>query len=382
MLKILNDIYTAADNGSPTCLVALDLSAAFDTLDHVTLLDRLETSFGLTDSALEWIRSYLTERSQRVCTGGICSPYHACPHGVPQGSVLGPILFSLFVAPVAHVIRSFDLTFHQYADDTQLYISVDRRNVPVSLDSLDSCTGELEDWFTHNGLALNPSKSEVMFLGTRPQVRAIGQVPVVKVAGHEIHPSDTIKNLGVVLDSELTFSKHIDMICKASCYHIRALRHIKQSIDSQTLKTIACAIVGAKLDYCNSILHGISVGNLNRLQRVQNMLARVVTGTKKFDHITPILKDLHWLPMARRIDFKLATIVFNVRKSKQPEYLSALVIDYEQSRSLRSENKRFIYTPRTNTKLAGRRFSSAAPAIWNNLPCDIRTCEDLGTFKA
>ena len=191
-----------------------------------------------------------------------------------------------------------------------------------------------------------------------------------------------IKNLGDVLDSDVDIvDVHIDMICKASCYHIRALRHIKQSIDSQTLKTIACAIVGAKLDYCNSILHGISVGNLNRLQRVQNMLARVVTGTKKFDHITPILKDLHWLPMARRIDFKLATIVFNVRKSKQPEYLSALVIDYEQSRSLRSENKRFIYTPRTNTKLAGRRFSSAAPAIWNNLPCDIRTCEDLGTFK-
>ena len=234
----------------------------------------------MTDSALEWIRSYLTDRSQRVCMNGIYSPYHTCSHGVPQGSVLGPILFSLFVAPVAHVIRSFDLTFHQYADDTQLYINVDRRNISTSLDSLDRCTGELEDWFTHNGLALNPSKSEVMFLGTRPQIRAVGQVSVVKVAGHEIHPSDDIKNLGVILDSDLTFSKHVDLICKASCYHIRALRHVKQSIDSQTLKTIACAIVVAKLDYCNSILHGISLGNLNKLQRVQDMLARVVTGRR------------------------------------------------------------------------------------------------------
>ena len=194
-----NDIYTAA----------------FDTLDHVTLLERLEVSLGLTDSALEWLRSYMTDRSQRVCMNGIYSPYHTCPHGLPQGSVFEPILFSLFVVPVAHVIRSFDLTFHQYADDTQLYINVDRRNIATSLDSLERCTGELEDWFTHNGLALNPFKSEVMFLGTRPQIRAVGQVSVVKVAGHEIHLSDDIKNLGVISDSDLTFSKHADSICKA-----------------------------------------------------------------------------------------------------------------------------------------------------------------------
>ena len=135
------------------------------------------------------------------------------------------------------------------------------------------------------------------------------------------------------------------------------------------------------LDYCNSILHGIPVGNLNKLQRVQNMLARVVAGRRKFDRIRLVLKDLHWLPMIKRIEFKLATIVFKVRQLKQPEYLSALVIDYELSRSLRSENNHFIYTPQTKTALAGRRFSSAAPAIWKSLPRDIRTCHDLNTFK-
>ena len=136
-----------------------------------------------------------------------------------------------------------------------------------------------------------------------------------------------------------------------------------------------------ELDYCNSILHGISVGNLNKLQRVQNMLARVVTERRKFDHITPVLEDLHWLPMAKRIDLKLTIIAFKVRQLKQPEYLSALVIDYEPSRSFRSENKRFKYTSRTNPVFAGRRFSSAAPVIWNSLPCDIRACDDLNTFK-
>ena len=214
MLKILDDIYTAADGGSPTCLVALDLSAAFDTLDHVTLLDRLRISFGLSDGSLKWIESYLTDRSQRICSDGVYSSFYPCPHGVPQGSVLGPALFSLFVAPVAQVIRSFDLAFHQYADDTQLYIKVDSRNFNIALETLDQCTRELENWFTHNGLALNPSKSEVMFLGTRPQVRAVDQASVVGVAGHEIHPSDSLKNLGVILDSDLSFSKHVDSICQ------------------------------------------------------------------------------------------------------------------------------------------------------------------------
>ena len=298
-----------------------------------------------------------------------------------QGSVLGPALFSLFVAPVAHLIRSFDLAFYQYADDAQLYIKVDSNNFNIALERIDQCTRALENWFTHNGLALNPSKSEVMFLGTRPQVRAVDQVSVVGVAGHGIHPSDNITNLGVILDSDLTFSKHIDSICKASCYHIRALRHVKQSLSPETIKTIACAIVGSKLDYCNGILHGISAKNLGKLQKVQNMLARVVTGKRRFDHINPVLRDLHWLPIAQRVNFKLATIVFKVRLLHQPKYLAALLTDYEPSRTLPSTNKQYLCIFRSRTVLTSRRFSSAAPAIWNGLPLDIRTCDKLDCFR-
>ena len=172
-----------------------------------------------------------------------------------------------------------------------------------------------------------------------------------------MHPSDSLKNLGVILDSDLTFSKHVDSICKASCYHIRALRHVKQSLGPGTIKTIACAIVGSKLDYCNGILHGICAKNLGKLQKVQNMLARVVTGKRRFDHITPVLRDLHWLPIAQRVDFKLATIVFKVRLLHQPTYLAALLTDYEPSRTLRSTNKHYLRIPRSRTVLASRRFS-------------------------
>ena len=118
-------------------------------------------------------------------------------------------------------------------------------------------------------------------------------VPFVQVAGCQIKPADDIKSLGVTLDCHLSFDKHVDLVCKSTSYHIRALRHIRASITFGMAKTVAHAIVGSKLDYCNSLLAGMTSTNLNKLQRIQNSLARVITGKRKFDKITPMLKELH-----------------------------------------------------------------------------------------
>ena len=141
------------------CLVALDLPAAFDTLDHATNIDRLRHTLGIESSAIDWLTSYLTNRSQFVKFGDVLSPPTHCSIGVPQRSVLGPILFSLFISPVAGVISNFGVSFHQFADDTQLYIGVDLKSIVESLDILDKCSRAVLDWFTNNGLALNPLKS-------------------------------------------------------------------------------------------------------------------------------------------------------------------------------------------------------------------------------
>ena len=276
--QILN---TTADGQRSTCLVALDLSAAFDTLDHDTITDRLRHTFGIESSAIDWITSYLTNRSQFVKFGDIMSPPTNCSIGVPQGSVLGPILFSLFISPLAGVISNFGVFFHQFADDTQLCIGLD------PLDILGKCSLAVLGWFTNNGLALNPSKSEVLFMGTRTKLHSVGNIAKVSVTGCDISPAGSIKSLRVTLDSELSLSKHVSNICKTSHYHIRALRHIRQSVDLETAKTIGCAIVGSRLDYCNSILYGISAGNLKKLQTLQNALARVVSRKRKYDRITP-----------------------------------------------------------------------------------------------
>ena len=131
--------------------------------------------------------------------------------------------------------------------------------------------------------------------------------------------SKTVKSLGVTLDETLSFNSHVDNVCKAAHFNIRALRHIRRCIDDDTARTVACSMVGARLDYCNSILHGTSAGNLGRIQRVINTLGRVVSGARKRDHITPVLADLHWLPIASRIRFKVALQSTDIQNSHHEE---------------------------------------------------------------
>ena len=155
-------------------------------------------------------------------------------------------------------------------------------------------------------------------------------------------PSNSIKNLGVLIDSTLSFNSQVDSICKAIHFHLRALKHIRKSITMDTAKTIACLIIGSRLDYCNSLLAGTSERNIMKLQRAQNTAARIVMGIRKFDHITPALETLHWLPVKDRITFKIASIVFKTKLYKEPIYLATLLQDYAPSRQLRSSNQNLI----------------------------------------
>ena len=305
------------------------MSAAFDTLDHATLLHRLKHTFGLSGFVISWIQSYLFSRSSFVKIDSSSSPITTILTGVPQGSVLGPLLFVLFISPIANVMNPGQacnnlVSFHQYADDTQLYIGANSSSLPSQIASIESCTLRVHDWLLNNGLHLNPSKSEaIAFFNPRskPLQTLTESVESISVAGSPIKLQTSIKNLGVYLDSRLSFDKQVSETCKASYFHIRALRHIRSSLTAEAAKTVATAIVGSRLDYCNSLLAGTSVSNLSRLQLVQNTLARVVAQKSRFDHITPVLSELHWLPVRHRINFKIAAITHTVLQSQQPSYL-------------------------------------------------------------
>ena len=174
----------------------------------------------------------------------------------------------------------------------------------------------------------------------------------------------------------MSFDKQVSETCKACYFHIRALRHIRTFLTTEASKTIAAAIVGLRLDFCNSLLAGTSVSNLTRLQRVQNTLAQVVAQKPRFCHITPVLSDLHWLPVRHRIiiSFKIATVTFRVLQSQQPSYLSSLIPRYVPAWPLRSSSCLSICVPpRKTTIAASKSFSSVASNIWNALLSSIPT---------
>lgn len=357
----------------------MDLSAAFDTIEHDILIERLETVFGLTGSALRWIESYIRGRKQFVVAGGESSAQAYCAFGVPQGSVLGPFLFSVYISPIANLITSHGVQFHQYADDTQLYVAVKSESDIVKL---EECSLAVRDWFAQNGMLLNPDKSEVLLVARKANAEKFASGKGVRIADSEIAFSVQLKSLGVTLDQNLSFDSHISNIVKSSNYNIRALRQIRPMLDKKVANTVACSIVSTRLDYCNSLLCGTSSRNIQRLQRIQNSLARVVSGTKRRDHIRPVLKDLHWLPVAQRIDYKVALLTHKILSTGQPAYLHSLIDEYKPTRHLRSEGQRLLARPRgLQSALAGRCFTRASERIWNSLPDSLRKTETTICFK-
>ena len=178
------------------------------------------------------------------------------------------------------------------------------------------------------------------------------------------------------------FDKQVSETCKASYFHIRALHHIRSSLTTEACETVAAAIVGSRLDYCNSLLSGTSVSNLARLQLVQNTVARVVAQKSCFYHITPILADLHWLPVRHRINFKIATIAFRVLHFQQPSYLAAIVPRYVPTGSLRYSSSLSISIPSQKTTMArSKSFSFVASDTWNKLPCHLSSISALPAFR-
>jgi hypothetical protein len=381
ILPTLNSIYRSADSGMPTLLVSLDLSAAFDTIDHSTLLTRLHTSFGISGTCLDWLDSYLSSRTQTVRIGQSSSTTMSLSAGVPQGSVLGPILFSLYTSPLALIISHFGLSHQQYADDTQLYISLSLDNMRQPIEQLEHCLTSLHYWLGLNGLCLNPDKSDVVLFGTHKRLSSFPTITSVNVAGTPVSLSDHTMSLGITLDAHLTFNQHVSTICQKTCYHLRAFRHIRHALTDDMAKSVATSLIQSRLDYCNAALYGISAANITRLKRLQNMASRI-TLQDWHQSSNALLRRLHWLPVDKRIEFKIACLTYKLISTEQPIYLRSLLSFQSRPRALRSSNQNLLTQPRSKLAFGERAFSSCAPKIWNRLPFAVRSALTLQTFKA
>ena len=366
----------------------LDLSAAFDTIDHSKLLETLEKSFGISGSALNWVTSYLTGRTQTVQIGESLSQPQNLKYGVPQGSVLGPILFTIYTTPLGKLIRSHGLSFHLYADDTQLYISIkpsDGTSIADAKQKIEACVSDIKIWMKENFLKLNDDKTEVLVITTRSGLSDSLSVSI-RVGDQDIPPSDNPpRNLGVIFDSALSLKSHISSVCKSINYYIYSIGKIRKYLDRATTEKMVNATITSRLDYCNSLLYGIPKVLRQQLQICQNNSARIITRTRKFDHITPILVDLHWLPVEFRINYKIMLITYKAQHDLAPQYIKELIAPYISARpGLRSQNTNLLKeqpTPRLKT-YGDRSYIVAAPQLWNSLPVELRDSElSIEQFK-
>ena len=246
--------------------------------------------------------------------------------------------------------------------------------------TMEQCVHDIDNWMVINKLKLNQDKTEVILINSRYRSRPpldslqIGNVTVV--------PSSSARNLGVIFDKCFNFEDHIKSICKSSHYHIRNIAKIRKYIDEESAKIVVHAFVTAKLDSCNSLLYGLPQHLISRLQSIQNTAARVVTRSSKFDHITPVLKQLHWLPVRYRIVFKILLLVYKALNGRAPSYISDLLKYHTSERKLRSSSQHLLATPKARLKTYGERaFAVAAPKLWNSIPLELRSSSSIDIFK-
>lgn len=378
LLRVHNDIALALNDRKMVLLALLDMSAAFDTIDHNILLGRLKNRFCIQGNALKWIESYLTNRSQKVFINGKFSNPATIEFGVPQGSVLGPILFTMYVSPMSEIAKRHRIDYHFYADDTQLYLAFDP--VKTSTADLEACILDLQNWLSTNFLKLNPKKTELVLFGSSHNLARLSTISL-NIENVNIKAVDKVKNLGMYLDSTLSMESFVNEKFKSCSFYLRNIARIRHYLTPSATKLLVHAFVISRIDYGNCLLFGINSSLLRRLQVLQNNAARLIYNQSRSCHATPLLLELHWLPVNQRIIFKILVFVFNCLNNRAPTYLSQLISPYKPNRSLRSASTNLLVTHRSLNRYGDRSFYFAAPRLWNNLPNHIRTAASLSSFK-
>jgi len=384
LICVFNDILLKLDNSQCVALVLLDLSAAFDTIDRSILIQRLKCYYGIKGTALAWIRSYLDNRTQSIQINKSQSSQHINQYGVPQGSVLGPLLFSLYTTPLGKIIEASGMQFHLYADDTQLYFSFDaklKQSVNDHINVLKKCMEQIGNWMSTNYLKLNNDKTELIILGGARQLKFIN-FKFIEIGNIKIETSPTIRNIGVIMDSTLNMKAHINKLCRTCYMNIRNIWRIRENLDNNSTKTLVHALVISRLDCINGLYYGLPNYLILKIQKVQNAAARLVFKAGKRCHITPLLKELHWLPVKLRIEYKLLTLTFKCIHGGAPAYLNELITSYKPYRNLRSQETNLLNRINAQTSLGERAFQIAAPILWNQLPQPLRGLPSLNTFKS
>lgn len=377
LVKIVNDLLIAFDSKSATVIIMLDLSAAFDTVSHKHLLQILHNEIKIGGIVYSWFESYLKGRAQRIRLGCVVSDDIEILFGVPQGSVLGPVLFNIYIRSIYGVLKNTGFRIQGYADDHQVYKNFKpcEQAMVLSMQIID-CFKLIHAWMINFSLQLNPGKTQIMVVAPPSVLKEITIHGVMLPGGICVRFKSTSKNLGIYMDERLNFNMHVINI-KKDCF--RLLRNICKRrflFTHDQLKLLVNSLVVCKIDYCNALFYGISEHCLNELQRVQNAAAKAIVGLYKHDHMGDTIKNLHWLPIKSRINYKILLLVYKCLNGLSPDYLSSLLTYSGQGHSV------YLLEPKVHTIHGDRAFGKCGPKMWNALPDHVKYASTLLDFKS
>ena len=342
----------------------------------------MSDNLGIRGTVLKWFSSYLLHRQQLVKLNGVKSKPADLHYGVPQGSVLGPFLFCVYMLPLTSIIRKHGLELHIYADDTQLYCFFNVKSSEQAISSvqkIEKCVQDIQTWMTRVRLKLNDEKTEFLTISS-PSF----DVPYLslKVGRNTIKRSLSCRNLGVIFDSKLNMKNHISNVRKTSFFHLHNISAIRKFITTDCCEKLVHSFVTSKLDYCNSLLVNLPKCDISKLQKVQNVAARIVMRVSVADDITPLLLSLHWLPVSLRTVYKLMLLTYKCLNGEGPKYLENLLSYYTPKDCLRSASQQLLQQKRFKLDSYGKRaFFYSAPYFWNTIPHHVRQQKKTKAFK-
>ena len=295
-----------------------------------------------------------------------------------------PFSVCIYAAPLADIARSHNIDVHLYADDTQLYTSFN----PSDPDSeahartrMGACIAEMKTWMTCNKLKLNDDKSELLIIASRNQMSKI-RCHSLHIGNSLVNAKPSVRNLGVQFDSEMSMSAHVNLTCRNLFFQIRNINSVRKSMSEKVTASIIHSYIISRLDYGNAILFNANSDQIVKLQRVQNATARILSKTSKYTHITPVLKELHWLPVMERIKFKILLLTWKIVNGLAPHYLDDLISKYVPARNLRSSGTGLLTPRRVKCSFGEKAFATSAPILWNALPSNVRNAKSIESFKS
>lgn len=375
LLKAINDLLIACDNQQPTVVLLLDLSAAFDTVDQEILLEILEEEIGIKGRALDWFRSFLIGRTQRVKIGESYSYEAILKFGIGQGTILSPDLFNIYIRSLKKIIDRIRFIVFGFADDHQLM----KKFLPAFQryaldDDINDCFKLITEWMNHFFLRLNSAKTKILVF-IPPNIRNEIKIEGTYINNECVRFVHSSKNLGVILDDELSFNEQVTKVVKTCFMIIRKISKVKEFLTTEELRTVISARILSRLDYCNSIYYGINATQINKLQSVQNSAARLIYKTNTTSSTVDSIRKCHWLEIRARILFKICLMVHKCIHGNAPTCLKELLTNVSSERTKRLLEYKY------NTNFGSRAFIRIGPKIWNILPRDFRTEENKDIFK-